>query len=200
MLGGVVRGKRTVLRVPTEEDLPSIAAWMADLRVRHACAVWHEPAASATWKERLTEAAKDEKSTLWTIAASHEGGERLVGTCRIGYGYNAPIADFVEITHFILDPGAWRKGYGTDAALALHRYVFDYLHLRRSEVALRADSAAALRIAARLGYREYAHGHAVHWRDGAYVDELRLRMDLDDWDARWSAEREYQPLPAEAAR
>ncbi|HUG56423.1 MAG TPA: GNAT family protein, partial [Candidatus Limnocylindrales bacterium] len=97
-------------------------------------------------------------------------------------------------------PGAWRKGYGTDAALALHRYVFDYLHLRRSEVALRADSAAALRIAARLGYREYAHGHAVHWRDGAYVDELRLRMDLDDWDARWSAEREYQPLPAEAAR
>ncbi|MGH2450258.1 MAG: GNAT family N-acetyltransferase [Candidatus Limnocylindria bacterium] len=201
MLGGIVRGRRTVLRVPTADDLPSIASWMADLRVRRACAVWHEPAAAATWKERLTEAAKDEKSVLWAIDASGDGDAgRLVGMCRMTFGWNAPISDSVEPTHFILDPAEWRKGQGWDAALALHRYVFDYLHLRRSEIAVRADNAAALRIAERLGYREYAHGHAVHWRDGAYVDEIRLRMDLDDWDARWSAEREYEPLPAEAAR
>jgi len=200
MLGGIVRGKRTSLRVPTPADLPALASWMADLRVRRACAVWHEPASGATWKERLTEAARDEQATLWTIEATEDGAARLVGMCRIRFGWDAPISDSIDISHFILAPEEWRRGYGWDAALALHRYVFDYLHLRRSEVALRADAVAALRIAGRLGYREYAHGHDVHWRDGAYVDEIRLRMDLEDWEARWPGEREYEPLPAEAAR
>src|SRR4030081_1118652 len=52
-LGGIIRGKRTTLRIPTEEDLPAYSRWMADLRVRRISPVWHEPAMPATWKERL---------------------------------------------------------------------------------------------------------------------------------------------------
>lgn len=203
MLGGIVRGRSTVLRVPTEDDLGAIAALMADMRVRRASPVWHEPASADTWKERYGEVAKDPNAVLWAVAVptspDDETGE-LVGMARVSFGWNVPLSDGVELSHFILHPDRWRRGLGWDAALTLHRYVFDYLHLRRSEVALRADNAAARRIAERLGYVEYGRGHAVTWRDGGYVDEVRLRMDVDDWDARWSGEREYAPLPPEAAR
>jgi len=195
VLGGVVRGKTTTLRTPVEADLPTIAAWMADLRVRRSAAVWGEPATAATWKERLAEQAKDRESALWSI----EAAGRLVGLTRISYGWPRGMSQSVDVTHLLIDPAEWRRGLGFDAALALHRYVFDYLHVQRTEVALRADNAAALRIAERLGYREYAHGHAVHWRDGGYVDELRLRMDLASWDERFGAsEREYEPFAPEA--
>jgi len=46
-----------------------------------------------------------------------------------------------------------------DAALALHRYLFDYLDLRLVTTELRADNEAALKIATKLGYTEFAHGH-----------------------------------------
>ncbi|HEV8228319.1 MAG TPA: GNAT family protein [Candidatus Limnocylindria bacterium] len=188
--GGIVRGKRTTLRPPTEDDLAAYSRWMADLRVRRISPVWHEPAMPATWKERLTEQAKDQRSVLWSIEA--EG--RLIGLvrARIGGLESGPNAD---IQHFIVDPDEWRKGYGWDAALALHRYFFDYLDLKRANTELHADNAAAIRIGERLGYKEFARGHDVYYRDGAYVDELWVDMSRATWDERFGkSEREYIPF------
>src|SRR5207237_1325039 len=69
-LGGTIRGKTTTLRLPVEADLASYNDWMADMRVRHAHWVWHEPAMPATWKERFTEAAKDKQLLLWSIESA----------------------------------------------------------------------------------------------------------------------------------
>jgi RimJ/RimL family protein N-acetyltransferase len=188
-LGGIVKGRNTVLRTPTEEDLVPFARWMADLRVRHLSRVWHEPAMPATWKERFTEQTKDKNNVLWSIDA----GGRLVGLARAGFGWE-PHRDGAHLEHFVIDPDEWRKGHGFDAALALHRYLFDYLDLRRVGVTLTAENAGAKRIAQKLGYTTYAEKHQVHYRDGAYVDEHELVMERSTWDERWSAEREYQPL------
>jgi RimJ/RimL family protein N-acetyltransferase len=189
-LGGIIRGKRTTLRIPVEDDLAAYSRWMADMRVRHAAGVWHEPAMPATWKERFKEQAKEQRVVLWSIEA--EG--RLVGLARARLGglESPPGAD---LQHFIIDPEEWRRGYGWDAALALHRYFFDYLDLKRSGIELRADNAAALHLAERLGYAEYARGHEAHYRDGGYVDEVSLAMHRATWDERWApSEREYVPF------
>jgi RimJ/RimL family protein N-acetyltransferase len=192
-LGGTIRGKTTTLRLPIEADLETYNRWMADMRVRNAHRVWHEPAMPTTWKERFQEIAKDKQSVLWSIQA----GERLIG---LVLGHLWPMGNGFDVNHFAVDPDEWRKGYGFDAALALHRYLFDYLDLRLATAELRADNAAALKIATRLGYTEYARGHEVHYRDGAYVDELKLRMEKETWQERWSAEREYPLLAADATR
>ena len=192
-LGGTIRGKKTTLRLPVEADLETYNRWMAELRVRHAHRVWHEPAMPATWKERFKEIAKDKQNVLWSIDAAG----RLVG---FAVGHVWSMGNGFDLNHFLIDPEEWRKGYGSDSALALHRYLFDYLDLRLVTVDLRADNAAGIRIAERLGYAEYARGHQVHYRDGAYVDEIKLRMDKATWQERWSAEREYPPLAADATR
>ena len=190
-LGGIVRGKATTLRTPTEADLPSYSRWMADLRVRHLVRPWHEPAMPATWKERLKEQTKEKGSALWSIDA----GGKLVGLVQVSWGWE-PRRDTAHIDNFVLAPEDWRHGHGFDAALALHRYLFDYLDLRRVSVSFPIDNAGAARIAERLGYVAFAHKHAVHYRDGAYVDELELLMERTTWDQRWPSEREYQPLVA----
>ena len=194
-LGGTIRGKKTTLRLPTEADLETYIRWMADMRVRRAHRVWHEPAMSATWKERLKETAKDKLDVLWSIDAA----DRLVGLV-VGSFWSVTQVGFT-VRQLVIDPDEWRKGYGFDAALALHRYLFDYLDVPRVGVEIRADNMAALRIADRLGYVEYARGHEVHYRDGAYVDEIQLVMVKDTWDERWVTEREYaSPLAPDATR
>jgi RimJ/RimL family protein N-acetyltransferase len=192
-LGGTIRGKLTTLRLPVEADLDSYNGWMADMRVRRAHRVWHEPAMQATWEERFKEIAKDKQSVLWSIDAS----ENLVG---FAVGHLWTMGNGFDLNQFVIEPDRWRQGLGFDAALALHRYFFDYLDLRLTTADLRADNTAARRIAEKLGYAEFAHGHEVHYRDGAYVDELTIRMDKETWQERWSAEREYPPLAADATR
>ena len=192
-LGGTIRGKKTTLRLPVEADLESYNRWMADVRLRRAHRVWHEPAMPATWKERFKEIAKEKESILWSI----DTDGKLVG---FALGHLWTIGNAFDVIHFLIDPDEWRKGYGFDAALALHRYLFDYLDLRLATAELRADNVAALEIVAKLGYIEFAHGHEVHYRDGAYVDEIKLRMDKETWQERWSTEREYPPLAADATR
>lgn len=193
-LGGIVRGTSTTLRTPTEDEIPALARWMADMRVRRTSRVWGEPAMPATWKERFTEQTKDKGTVLWAIDA----GETLVGLARVSWGWE-PRRDTAHLAHFVIDPEHWHRGHGSDAALALHRYLFDYLDLRRVTLELHGDNAHALRIAERLGYVEYGRGHDAHYRDGGYTDQVQLLMERGTWDERWGAtHREYAPL--ESAR
>lgn len=194
MLGGIVRGKSVTLRTPTEADLPLVNAWMADMRVRRGGHLWDEPAALETWKERFKEAAKAERTALWTIAADG----RAVGVTQVEFWHEPQAGASLRL--FVLDPDVWRRGLGSDGALALHRYLFDYLDLKVVALELPADNAGGVRIAERLGYKIFGQGHDVYYRDGAYADKLEMRCDRAVWDARWSGEREYRPLTADVTR
>lgn len=198
MLGGVVRGKVTTLRLPVEPDLAAHQRWSADLRIRRAGRIgrWHEPAARGTWTERLTAQAKDKRSVLWSVDAAGEP----VGYVRLTFDAN-PGTDLVVLRQFVIDADRQRLGYGWDAALTLHRWIFDVMHLRMCVCdGLTADDLGRQRILERLGYARFGHGHRAYYRDGAFVDQYLYQMDLATWEARWPAEREYLPLGDELAR
>lgn len=191
-----MRGKRTTLRVPVEADLAAHARWAADLRLRRGGpgGTWGTAAASATWKERFTEQAKDQRSILWSIES--EGA--LVGSALVNYDGGAS-TDTVGIRHFLIDPERWNAGLGWDAALALHRWIFDFMDLRLAYALLPADNTYAIRILDRLGHEQFGLGHSVYYRDGAYADQAHRIMSKDTWKERWGeTEREYAPLPAKA--
>ncbi len=193
MLGGIVRGRIATLRTPREDDLPLVNAWMADVRVRREGHLWGEPTTLATWKERLKAAAKDQQGALWAI----EADGRACGLAFVAFERGTRRA---WLPYLCVDPDRWARGIGGDAALALHRYLFDYLDLAGVTVEVAADNARGLRLAERIGYTEFGRGHEVYYRDGAYADQIHLRMDRGTWDERWGAtEREYTPLPEETA-
>lgn len=197
MFGGTVRGKTTTLRVPADADIDAHKRWAADMRIRRAGPIgrWHEPAASETWKERWTEQAKDKTSVLWSIDADG----KLCGYVHVSFE-GAPHSDKVLIDQLVIDPDAAGKGYGWDAALALHRWIFDFMHLRMAVVdRIAADDIGRQRILEKLGHERFGHGHQVYYRDGAYVDQYLYQMELGTWDKRWPGEREYEPLGDELA-
>ena len=183
-LGGTIRGKTTTLRMPVEADLAAFNRWMADLRVRHMTRVWHEPAMPATWKERLTEQWKGENSVLWTIESNG-----AAGFIRFEFGWNE--RNYGWIDQFVVDPDRWGQGIARDAAQALHRYLFDYLDLRRVNTTIRADNAAGAKLLAGFGYTEFARGSDVFFRDGGYVGEIWLMCERAAWDERFPKEYEY---------
>jgi len=168
------------------------------MRVRRAGPIgrWHEPAATATWKERWTEEAKDKSSVLWSIAA----GDATVGYIRIRFE-GAPHAETIGLSQFVIDPDHVRKGYGWDAALTLHRWIFDITNMRMAATdRIAADDLGRQRILKKLGHERFGHGHAVYYRDGAYVDQYLYQMERETWLARWPNEREYALLGEEMAR
>lgn len=190
MLGGIVRGKATTLRTPREEDLAIVNTLMADLRVRREGHLWGEPATIATWKERLKEGAKDEQLVLWII----EADGHAAGIVRVHFERGEP--RHADLEQLVIEPALWGRGLGSDAARAVHRYLFDYLDKLSCAVEVAADNARALRIAEKLGHREFGRGHEVYFRDGTYVDQVWLRFDRATWDERWgTTDREYEPLP-----
>ena len=192
MFGGTVRGKLTTLRLPVDADLELHRRWAADVRVRRAGPIgrWHEPAATATWKERWTGEAKDTSSVLWSIAA----GEATVGYVRIRFE-GAPHAELIGLEQFVIDPDHARRGYGWDAALTLHRWIFDFMNIRMAATdTIAADDLGRQRILERLGHVRFGHGHDVYYRDGGYVDQYLYQMERDVWAERWPSEREYAPL------
>lgn len=194
-----MRGKRTTLRIPVEADLVAHARWAADLRLRHwgSGATWGTPVAMATWKERFAEQAKDGQTILWSI---DDADGTLIGSALVNHD-NGPMADTVGLRHFLIDPDRWHAGLGWDAALALHRWIFDFMDLRLAYVHLPADNRYAIRILDRLGHERFGLGHAVYYRDGGYADQEHRIMTKDTWKERWGAtEREYEPLPEQAYR
>jgi len=198
MFGGTVRGKLTTLRLPVDGDLDLHRRWAADMRVRRAGPIgrWHEPAATATWKERWTEEAKDTSSVLWSIAVD----QATVGYVRIRF-QGAPHAELVGLEQLVIDPDHARRGYGWDAALALHRWIFDFMNMRLAATdAIAADDRGRQRILEKLGHVRFGHGHDVYYRDGAYVDQYLYQMERDVWAERWPNEREYAPLGDETER
>jgi hypothetical protein len=76
----------------------------------------------------------------------------------------------------------------------------DYLGLEYGDVWLYRDDVAGRRIADRLGYVEYAHGHEVFYREGRYWDDWRGMLRADDFRRRFPDEVEYRDVPRPAAR
>ena len=176
------------LRTPRGDDLARVNAWMADMRVRREGHLWGEPATAATWKERLADAAKDQRTCVWTV--EHEAA--AVGLIRIAFGHEE--ARSYHIEQIAIDPAVWGRGIGSDAALTFHRFVFDYWDGQSCAVDLAADNARGLRLAEKIGYREFGRGHEVYYRDGAYADQVWLRLDRATWNERFPGEREYEPF------
>ena len=70
---------------------------------------------------------------LWSI----EADGRLIG---LAAGDLWSMGNGFSLNQLVIAPDEWRKGYGFEAALALHRYFFDYLDLRRTAIDVRADN------------------------------------------------------------
>jgi len=79
----------------------------------------------------------------------------------------------------------WGKGYGTDAKFSLLRFAFDELNLRKIISHVLAFNKRSLAYARKCGYRPEAVFKKEKYRNGRYVDLVRLAVFRPDFERAW---------------
>ncbi len=179
-----MRAKRARLRTPTEADLEDHLTWHADPELTKWMARRPVPQSLAQRKEWLAETAKDRDSMHWEIGTDEEH----LGYCSARRGWRW---DAWFVYTIFLAPDARGKGYALEAARALHRYLVDHAGMQLGEAWLYRDDVAGRRLCEALGYREYAHGHDVFYREGRWWDDWRAAVQAEDFRRRFPRDVEY---------
>ncbi|MGE4454036.1 MAG: GNAT family N-acetyltransferase [Sphaerochaeta sp.] len=69
-----------------------------------------------------------------------------------------------------------RKGYGGEAVKAVVEYAFSQLHLHRIEAHIQEINVASLALARALGFQEEGIARGYLFRNGKWIDHLRLSL------------------------
>lgn len=172
---------RVFLRPAEREDIPRFVAWRNDWRTTRTLAL-RAPISLALeegWFERML--AAQGKSAYFFVACLLED-DRPVGTCDLSaidlVNGNAMLG--VDIGR----PDDRGKGYGTEIVRALVAFGFDFLRLERIWLDVYAMNPGARRVYERVGF--VAEGTFRHemFREGRYLDVIRMSILRDEWLAQ----------------
>jgi len=84
-----------------------------------------------------------------------------------------------------LDPAYQKKGYASEAALAVIQYAFESLGKHRVYASIDPRNTSSVALVERVGMRREAHFRSsIWWRDREWVDDLIYAMLEDEWRDR----------------
>jgi ribosomal-protein-alanine N-acetyltransferase len=83
---------------------------------------------------------------------------------------------------YSVDVDKLRQGYGSEAVSGTIGYAFSQLGLHRIEAHIQKDNSASLAFAERLGFQVEGTAKGYLYRDGAWIDHLRLSLLNENLD------------------
>jgi len=83
-----------------------------------------------------------------------------------------------------LDPAYQRKGYASEAMLAVIQYAFETLGKHRVYASIDPHNSASVALVERIGLRREAHFRSSIWWKGEWADDVIYAMLEDEWRAR----------------
>lgn len=176
-------GKKTYLRPYDERtDFESIMRWINEEETRAFMTSFLFPYGRASEQEALEQHTKHQTDNVFLIIVDKETNTPLgsMGLHRIDW-----VSRFATTGAMIGEPKYRGNGFGTDAKMALLRYVFDTLGLRHVWSSVLAINGRSLAYLKKTGYREVARMPERHFRNGKYVDEIILRITAEEFTPLW---------------
>jgi ribosomal-protein-alanine N-acetyltransferase len=85
---------------------------------------------------------------------------------------------------YSVDGDKLRQGYGSEAVLGVIAYAFEQLGVHRIEAHIQKENSASLAFAEHLGFQVEGTAKGYLYRDGAWIDHLRLSLLNDELDIR----------------
>ncbi len=85
---------------------------------------------------------------------------------------------------YSVDEDKLRQGYGSEAVSSVISYAFHELGLHRIEAHIQKDNTVSLSFANHLGFQEEGTAKGYLYRNGVWVDHLRLSLFNDKLDMR----------------
>lgn len=171
----MIAGEHVILRAFERADAERCYRWMNDpsivrtLKSRYPIAFQIE----MQWLERAMEAHSTER---------HFAIERKDDRTHIG---NASLHDIDWVSRtasfglFIGEPGAWNRGFGSDAIRTLVRFAFDEMNLQKLRIQVFDYNDRAKHILEAQGFVQEGRLRREFYRDGAYHDIVILSTFRD---------------------
>ncbi len=173
-------GKRLYLRTLEVGDLDRARRWMNDPEVRRylLCRVPIDEVSERTWFDGRN---RGPFPTDIVLAIVLKRGHRHIGSTGI---HQINWIDRHATTGAVIgEADCWNRGYGSEAKALVLRYCFETLGLHRVCSAVLATNGRSLAYLKKSGYREEGRFREHTFRDGGWIDEVRLSILADEWQA-----------------
>ena len=177
-----LEGRRVRLRPPTDDDVPTLFAWVNDAeRVapfdRFAADTLEE------FREGLRSAPSDPRSLAPRFVIERKEGEpRLVGY--VGFYDAHPVLSLTDVWYVLADPGERGKGYGTEVFFVMVYNVFYTIPRPRIEATCDVENLASQRLLERLGFKREGTLTAALYHHGQWHDVAVYGVTRSRWAAR----------------
>lgn len=146
----VLQTPRLMLRLLTEDDLPSTRLLLQDPAVMYAYEGPFTDEMAESWLQNQLRRYREEGVGLWAVVRLSDGA--VMGQCGLTL---QPYADGrVHEVGYLLRPDFWHCGYATEAAAACCQYAARRLQLAQVYAIIRDSNLSSQRVAERLGMRQ----------------------------------------------
>ncbi|MDO8185525.1 GNAT family protein [Conexibacter sp. JD483] len=162
-----ISGRQVLLRPVTRDDVPALRAILA------------HPGVLRWWGEQEDDLGDliepQENETSYAIVLPEDGGS-VAGLIQ-SWEETTPQYRHAGID-IAVDPGVHGRGVGTDALVALARFLLERRGHHRLTIDPAADNAVAISVYAKIGFRpvgllrQYERGLDGTWHDGLLMDLL----------------------------
>jgi RimJ/RimL family protein N-acetyltransferase len=172
---------RVFLRAADREDIPRFVAWFNDWRTSRTLAM-RAPmslAGEERWFEGMLE--RQGNGNYLFVACLLEN-DRPIGNCGL---HEIDLANGSAMLGIAIGhPDDRGKGYGTETLRALVGFGFDHIRLERIWLDVYAINPDARRVYERVGFVYEGTLRRAVYRQGQYVDVIRMAILADEWRAR----------------
>mgnify|MGYP002732763951 CR=1 FL=1 len=176
-----LRGEKVLLRPYRAEDLHDICAWANDTETTQYLSriFWFPQTAQDTegFLNMMLTPSRDRAAFVMADPVTEEYWGQ-VDVFTIDWQNRAG-----EIGMVMGKSDMRSRGIGTEALMLLQDYVFGTLGLHRVEIEVHADNARARRCYEKAGFREEGRQKDKVYKQGHWVDMIKLAMLRGEWDA-----------------
>ena len=168
----MIAGEHVILRAFEQDDAERCYRWMNDpnivrtLKTRYPIAFQNE----AEWLERAMHASPTERH----FAIERKDDRTHIGNASIhGIDWVSRTASFGL---FIGEPGAWNRGFGSDAIATLVRFAFEEMNLQKLSINVFEYNERAKHVLESRGFVQEGRLRREFFREGAYHDIVILSI------------------------
>lgn len=169
-------GKKVVLRAMELEDSKLIIDMFNDPEIENLVGGWSFPISLFAQKKWLESHYKDQDALRFVIDTKEDGPVGILTLTDIDWKNRRAALGFK-----IASKGDRSKGYGTDAVMAMMRYVFDELGFHRLEATRLAMNQVSASLIAKCGFVEEGVKRDYIFKGGRYRDLVEASILADEY-------------------
>jgi len=172
-----ILGHNVILRAIEEADLDRFHEWGNDPELWRLLGGWHFPVSRASTRAWFDKLQGDAANLRLAVTTAELGVVGLANLLDLDWKNRHAFHGMM-----LGNPLSRGKGIGLAAVMALMRYAFDELGLKRLDGSMIEYNTASVKLyCGKCGWKEEGRQRSWYFRDGRYWDKIMVGVTRDDY-------------------